>query len=359
MTIRGLTAGLAGLALAALLASAALAQGPAKHEGLYVSGALGANWADDADVSNGATGEIDYEWGGLGALAVGWGFGNGLRLEGEISHRRNDADDFSGVSLSGRTEATGFMANLVYDIDIGQKFVPYIGVGAGVAIVEFDNMAPIPAADRVNDEDTGFAWQAILGVSYQIADQLDLFADYRYFDAGDVDLTSDAGARVDTEYAAHSAMIGLRYRFAAPKPAPRPRPAAAPAPKPAPPPPPMAKPAPPPAPAPQPRAFIVFFDWDRANIRPDAQRVLEAAAAYAKERGLVRVNLAGHADRSGPARYNMGLSLRRAQAVRDAFIKLGVAAGNIALVAKGESEPLVATADGVREPRNRRVEIAF
>jgi outer membrane protein OmpA-like peptidoglycan-associated protein len=121
----------------------------------------------------------------------------------------------------------------------------------------------------------------------------------------------------------------------------------------------MAKPAPPPAPAPQPRAFIVFFDWDRANIRPDAQRVLEAAAAYAKERGLVRVNLAGHADRSGPARYNMGLSLRRAQAVRDAFIKLGVAAGNIALVAKGESEPLVATADGVREPRNRRVEIAF
>ncbi|HSR54998.1 MAG TPA: OmpA family protein [Alphaproteobacteria bacterium] len=154
-------------------------------------------------------------------------------------------------------------------------------------------------------------------------------------------------------------MIGLRFRFAAPKPAPRPRPAAAPAPPPKPAPAPVAKPKPPPPPPPQPRAFIVFFDWDRADIRPDAMRVLEAAAAYAKDRGLVQVNLAGHADRSGPARYNMGLSLRRAQAVRDAFIRLGIAENNIALVAKGETQPLVATADGVREPRNRRVEIAF
>jgi outer membrane protein OmpA-like peptidoglycan-associated protein len=120
----------------------------------------------------------------------------------------------------------------------------------------------------------------------------------------------------------------------------------------------VAKPAPTPPP-PQPRAFIVFFDWDRSDIRPDTQRVIEAAAAYAKERGLARVNLTGHADRSGPATYNMGLSLRRAQAVRAAFIKLGVSPSDIALVGKGESEPLVPTADGVREPRNRRVEIMF
>jgi outer membrane protein OmpA-like peptidoglycan-associated protein len=355
MKFRRLTAGLAGFAVAILLGTAAYAD---PYKGLYVSGAAGANWAEDADVSNGASGEVDYDTGWVGAIAVGYGFGNGFRLEGELSHRRNDADDFSGVSLSGRAETTGYMANLLYDFDISRKFMPYVGFGIGAAVVEADKVTPLPAADRVNDEDTTFAWQAIVGVTVPISERLDLFADYRYFDAGDVDLMSDAGASVDTEYSAHSAMIGIRFRFAAPTPAPRPRPAAAPAPRPAPAPapPPVAKPK---APPPQPRAFIVFFDWDRADIRPDSQRVIEAAASYAKQRGLARVNLTGHADRSGPARYNMGLSLRRAQAVRAAFIKLGVSPSNIALVGKGESQPLVPTADGVREPRNRRVEIMF
>ena len=128
---------------------------------------------------------------------------------------------------------------------------------------------------------------------------------------------------------------------------------------PAPPPKPVAKPKPKPAPPPPPRAVNVFFDWDRANIRGDAQRVLETAAALAKRGGFTRVNLAGHADRSGDARYNMALSRRRAEAVKAALVKLGLSAGNISLVARGESAPLVATADGVREPRNRRVEITF
>lgn len=127
-----------------------------------------------------------------------------------------------------------------------------------------------------------------------------------------------------------------------------------------PPPPPVAKPKPAPAPAPPPvRSFIVFFDWNRADIRPDAMRVLEAAAAHAKERGLSRVMLEGHADRSGPANYNMGLSQRRADAAKAALVRLGISAGSISTTARGESDPLVSTADGVREPRNRRVEITF
>lgn len=131
------------------------------------------------------------------------------------------------------------------------------------------------------------------------------------------------------------------------------------APPPAPKPKPMAKPKPKPAPAPAPRSFIVFFDWDSANVRPDARRVLETAAAYAKERGLARVNLVGHADRSGAAKYNLGLSLRRADAVKAALVGLGIEAAGVAVSARGETVPLVGTADGVREPRNRRVEITF
>ncbi len=362
MKTRNFIAGLAGVALAVMVGTAATAEGPAKHKGLYVSGALGANWATDSDVS-GASGDVDFDLGWVGAVAVGYGFGNGLRLEGELSRRQNDADDFTGEG-----KVAGFMANLLYDFDVSPKFVPYVGLGAGLAIVEFENVSPLPAADSTDDSETVFAWQAIAGVAIPIRDQLDLTFDYRYFDVPDVDLRSDAGTDVDTEYASHSVMIGLRYRFAAPKKAPRPRPAAVvapplrPKPAPAPAPMPVAKPKPKPKPAPPPpapRAFLVFFDWNKANIRPDAQQVLDAAAAYAKQRGLVRVNLAGHADRSGPASYNMRLSLRRAQAVRAAFIKLGIKAENISLVGRGESQPLVATADGVREPRNRRVEIAF
>lgn len=126
-------------------------------------------------------------------------------------------------------------------------------------------------------------------------------------------------------------------------------------PKPKPKPKPVAEPAPPP----QPRSFIVFFDWNSSTIRPDAQRVLEAAAAHAQRGGLSQVNLVGHADRSGPARYNMGLSQRRADAAKAALVGMGLSAGSISTVARGESQPLVATDDGVREPRNRRVEITF
>ncbi len=366
MNTRNFIAGLAGVALAAMVGTAATAEGPAKHKGLYVSGALGANWANDSDVSGAASGEIDFDLESVGAVAVGYGFGNGLRLEGELSHRRSDVDELSGVGLVGQANVTGFMANLLYDINVSPKFVPYVGLGVGAAIVEFDEVSPI-GGSSVADEDTVFAWQAIAGVAIPIRDQLDLTFDYRYFDVPDVDLQTAAGGSIDTEYTSHSAMIGLRYRFAAPKRAQRPRPAAVvapplrPMPAPAPAPRRIAQPKPKPKPAPPPplRSYIVFFDWDKADIRADAQMVLDAAAAYAKRRGLVRVNLTGHSDLSGKTGYNMRLSLRRAQAVRAGFIKLGISASDISLVGRGESQPLVATADGVREPRNRRVEIAF
>ncbi|MEE8213691.1 MAG: outer membrane beta-barrel protein, partial [Alphaproteobacteria bacterium] len=236
MKTRNFIAGLAGVALAVMVGTAATAEGPAKHKGLYVSGALGANWANDSDVS-GASGDVDFDLGWVGAVAVGYGFGNGLRLEGELSYRRNDADDFSGEG-----KVAGFMANVLYDFDVSPKFVPYIGLGAGLAIVEFDEVSPI-GGSSVEDDDTVFAWQAIAGVAIPIRDQLDLTFDYRYFDVPDVDLQTELGGSIDTEYASHSVMIGLRYRFAAPKRAQRPRPAAVVAPP--------LRPMPAPAPAPR------------------------------------------------------------------------------------------------------------
>jgi len=75
--------------------------------------------------------------------------------------------------------------------------------------------------------------------------------------------------------------------------------------------------------------------------------------------GQARVVLAGHADRSGSDEYNIALSQRRANNVGRYLEGRGVAAGSISTEAFGESRPLVDTADGVREPQNRRVEITM
>ena len=120
------------------------------------------------------------------------------------------------------------------------------------------------------------------------------------------------------------------------------------------------EPPPPPPPPPQPvqaTSFMVFFDWDRSDLSAQAQSTIQQASNAFKQTGAARITATGHADRSGPENYNMALSLRRANAVKDALVRNGVPMGAIQVVGMGESQPLVPTADGVREPQNRRVEI--
>lgn len=69
--------------------------------------------------------------------------------------------------------------------------------------------------------------------------------------------------------------------------------------------------------------------------------------------------LAGHADRSGNARYNVGLSERRNDSVRSYLSARGIGEGSVSAEAFGEGRPAVATADGVRNDQNRRVEITY
>lgn len=114
-------------------------------------------------------------------------------------------------------------------------------------------------------------------------------------------------------------------------------------------------PAPPPSPSV--RDFVVFFDWDRDEIRPDAAAVISEAAEYAKSGNAARILVVGHTDTSGSADYNMGLSERRAANVSRALQGEGVNAQVIGMEWLGETQPAVNTGDGVREQANRRATI--
>jgi OOP family OmpA-OmpF porin len=134
-----------------------------------------------------------------------------------------------------------------------------------------------------------------------------------------------------------------------------PEPAPAPAARPAPPPPP-----PPPAPAPAPARIVlrgVNFDFDKSDIRPDAQVILDSAAEILNENPSARVEVAGHTDSVGTEEYNQGLSERRARAVVDYLAGKGVSADRLSPSGYGESRPVAdnGTADG--RAQNRRVEL--
>jgi OmpA-OmpF porin, OOP family len=116
------------------------------------------------------------------------------------------------------------------------------------------------------------------------------------------------------------------------------------------------KTAAPPAAAPT-EEFLVFFDFNSARLTPEALDIVRSAAAVATKGGNSHLVLVGHADRAGPADYNLALSRERAQSVKAALIRMDVPADRIQVEAKGESEPLIPTADGVAEPQNRRVQI--
>jgi outer membrane protein OmpA-like peptidoglycan-associated protein len=107
------------------------------------------------------------------------------------------------------------------------------------------------------------------------------------------------------------------------------------------------------------RKFQVFFDWDKATLTPQAKDIIAKAADEFKRSGSARLVATGHTDTSGSASYNMGLSIRRAEAVKAELVRLGVPAGVITTIGRGQQDLLVPTADGVREAQNRRVSIEY
>jgi iron complex outermembrane receptor protein len=129
------------------------------------------------------------------------------------------------------------------------------------------------------------------------------------------------------------------------------------APKPMPSPGPAPLVTPPPAPQTAARTYLVFFDWDRADLTARAKQIVAAAAEASTHVQTTQIEVDGYTDLSGTVPYNKKLSIRRAETVEAELVRDGVAKSQIDIHGYGESNPLVPTAKGVREPQNRRVEI--
>jgi OmpA-OmpF porin, OOP family len=123
-------------------------------------------------------------------------------------------------------------------------------------------------------------------------------------------------------------------------------------------PPPPAPPIAAPAPAVQPaRSYLVFFDWDKATLTDRARQIIREAADNSSHVQYTRIEVNGYTDTSGSPQYNQRLSVRRAEAVAGELVRDGVPRQAITIQGFGETHLLVPTAQGVREPQNRRVEI--
>jgi outer membrane protein OmpA-like peptidoglycan-associated protein len=375
--------------LAASVLALPVAAMPAQAQqvnGLYVAAGVGLNWLQDADLSatgtladelrlagRGTTADIRFDIGYVGVISVGYGFGNGIRAEIEGNFRENEVDSIRGfggtVQAGGRARTYGVMANALYDIDLGLNFggvsfLPYVGIGAGYAWREFDNVSArigpfgTVAGGRIDSDGTDgrFAYQAIVGASVpltQYVPGLAFTTEYRFFGTLEQDIDTESRRDAFTvrrggtksENYNHSILFGVRYAFNQ-----------------APPPPVVAPVAPAPAPAAAPapaRTYLVFFDFNRADLTDRARQIIGEAAQNSRGTGTTRIEVAGHADRSGTPQYNQRLSERRAEAVAAELERRGISRSQMSIQAFGESRPLVATADGVREPQNRRVEIVL
>jgi outer membrane protein OmpA-like peptidoglycan-associated protein len=327
------------LALAALLSSAASVAHAT--EGWYGRADVGYSVDGETEFDSGTAYDLDDEW--MGALGAGYALGNGLRLEGELSHRDNPAS-IGGVSANFDVRTLSLMANVFYDFNRGGRFEPYIGVGIGAIDPEFNDSPPEVEVDP------GFAWQALVGVAIGLTPQLDLDIGYRYLQADDLD-ADEGGFPAGMEYMHQAVTVGLRYQFAAAA-APA---AAAPAPAPAAPPPPA---PPPPVACPQ-SEFVVYFEWDRSSLNQSALETIDAAVARARQCNIANIVVVGHTDTSGSPQYNMALSERRAGVVREALVARGIPDSAITAQARGETELAQQTRDGVREPLNRRTAVTI
>jgi peptidoglycan-associated lipoprotein len=103
-------------------------------------------------------------------------------------------------------------------------------------------------------------------------------------------------------------------------------------------------------------AEMVFFEYDRSEIRADSRAVLDRKARILRDEPTVRIRVGGHADARGSTEYNLALGSRRADAVRSYLTAAGIQAARIESVSFGEDRPLERATTEAAYGRNRRAD---
>ncbi|MDR3449819.1 MAG: OmpA family protein [Alphaproteobacteria bacterium] len=353
------------LSVSALAFAAALVASAAAHAdttpGWYVGAGVGGTFGQDPIVHTNAGGgkfSARDEDVNLDVLAnAGYAYSNGWRVEGEYFHNQINVNNIDGrAAAGGHVSNNALFANVLYDFAPHGRWTPYVGAGIGP---DFVNVKSVGAAGvgYLRGDTLVMGYQGIAGVSTQLDDNWAVTADYRYISSFDPKVDSTAGGQGRMENASHNVIVGVRYSFGAPAAAPVAEPVA-----------PMHH-AMAPMMAPRHPAhtavagsgqnFMVFFDWNKSVITPEAKRIIASAADEFKRAVFASIQVTGHTDTSGKATYNQKLSERRAAAVEAELAKLGVSTENIKEMGVGENGLMVPTADGVREAQNRRAEIVL
>ena len=318
------------VAAAALIALPMAAQAQSPSPGFYIGAEGGLNWLLNTNVtavtttSGGAlnTVQVTPQTGWMAGGVIGYDFvGPRVELEGVYRQNTTNINAIGVGGFSSQIGQLGILANLLYDFMPASVITPYIGAGAGIGFVDGSSSL----------SSTVFAYQGMVGLAWNADSNIRVSLDGRYYGTSNPTLNNSSWTNNN-----FSVMLGVQLKFG--------ETAAAP-----PPPPPMVAPP----------SFMVFFDWDRSNLSQQALNTIKQAAGAYKTKGNARVTATGHTDTSGAEAYNMALSLRRANTVKDALVREGVPATAISVIGRGEAGLLVKTADGVREPQNRRVEIVI
>src|SRR5215469_16647039 len=289
--------------------------------GPFGGGTAGFNWGSPGGFVWGFEGDID-----------GTGIGGSKQCAGAtVGVLCNVSNSWQGT-VRGRLGWAPGAGNLLW----------FVTGGAAFGDINASGGAPI-----VHGSNTEVGWTAGAGAEYMFAPGWSAKLEYRHVDLGSFTFACPpatcggavATSAVKTTYTNNAVLAGLNFHFGAPPP---------------PPPAPVAMPAPPP---PAPKVFIVFFDWDKDTITPEGQAIIQQAADAYRAGAPVQIQVTGYTDRSGSPGYNQRLSERRANNVARALAALGVPKTQMIVSGRGENDNRVPTADGVREPQNRRVEI--
>lgn len=220
---------IAAALVAGLLPAAAQAQ-TGQDDGFYLGLSGGANFLTDTDFGiqgGAATVDNEYDTGfalsGSAGYDTGrvWQYG-GVRTEISVSYRENAIDQHSVAALggaqpgsTGEASSTAVMLNGYHDFATGTPIVPYLGAGVGYAWNDLSDYGVQAVPNVLDDDDSGFAWQLIGGVGYDVTSRATISLDYRYFSTSADVTSSPATGSTDSEVDldSHTVMLGLRYRF--------------------------------------------------------------------------------------------------------------------------------------------------